>query len=146
MSTTATPLSQLPQQPQSPPQSQLLHQPQPQTPSQLNESLMQCDEPLIEFQWGPEEEEEEILSILWAEEEALLRQEAETQEALADLEEEHQPCSPHLKPQSNLPPMYELWGPLPESSAETAQRPRIFSMNFSDMFESTTEYQDSSPL
>ena len=107
---------------------------------------MQCDEPLIEFQWGPEEEEAEILSILWAKEEALQRQEEETQEALADLEEEPQPCSLHLRPQSNLPPMYELWKPLPESSAETAQRPRTFSTNFNDTFESTTEYQDSNPL
>ena len=106
---------------------------------------MQCDEPLIEFQWGPEEEEE-ILSILWAEEEALLCQEAETQEALADLEEEPQPRSPHLRSQSSLPPMYELWEPLPESSAETTRRLRTFSTNFSNMFESTTEYQDSSPL
>ena len=107
---------------------------------------MQCNEPLIEFQWGPEEEEEEIVSILWVEEEALLCQEAETQEALADLEEEPQPCSPHLRPQSNLPPMYELWEPLPESSAETARRPRIFSTSFNDTFKSTMEYQDSNPL
>ena len=63
---------------------------------------MRCDEPLIEFQWGPEEEEEEILSILWAEEEALLRQETETQEALEDLKEEHRLCSPCLRPQSSL--------------------------------------------
>ena len=107
---------------------------------------MQCGEPLIEFQWGPEDEEEEILSILWAEEEALLRQEAETQEALVDLEAEHQPRSLHLRPQSNLPPMYKLWEPLPESSAETVWRLRTFLTNFSDTFESTTEYQDSSPL
>ena len=122
------------------------YQSQPQTLLQPNKLLMQCNEPLIEFQWGPEEEEEEILSILWAEEEALLRQEAETQEALADLEEEHWPRSLHLRPQSNLPPMYELWEPLPESSAETAWRPRTFSTNFSDTFKSTTEYQDSNPL
>ena len=88
----------------------------------------------------------EILSILWAEEKALLRQEAETQEALADLEEEPQPRSPHLKPQSNLPPMYELWEPLPESSVGTARRPRTFSTSFNNTFESTTEYQDSNPL
>ena len=107
---------------------------------------MRCDEPLIEFQWGPEEEEVEILSIVWVEEEALLCQEAETQEALADLEEEPQPRSPHLRPQSNLPPMYELWEPLPKSLAETARRLRTFLTNFHDTFESTTEYQDSNPL
>ena len=100
---------------------------------------MRCDEPLIEFQWGLEEEEAEILSILWVEEE-------ETQEALADLEEEPQPRSLHLRPQSNLPPMYELWEPLPKSLAETARRLRTFLTNFHDTFESTTEYQDSNPL
>ena len=49
------------------------------------------------YQWGPEEEEE-ILSILWAEEEALLCQEEELQAALEDLEEKHLPHSPHLRP------------------------------------------------
>ena len=62
-------LQQLLQQPQ------LLHQPQ--TPILHSELLMQCNKPSIVYQWGPEEKEEEILSILWVEE-ALLHQEEET--------------------------------------------------------------------
>ena len=98
------------------------------------------------YQWGPEEEEEEeILSILWVEEEALLRQEEELQEALEDLEKEHLPHSPHLRPQSNLLPMYKLCEHPYEFLATIEQRPRSFLMNSNNMFESTTEYQDSNP-
>ena len=103
---------------------------------------MQCDEPSIKFQWGPEKEEQEILSILWAEEKALVCQE---EEDLEDLEEEYLPHSPHLKPQSNLPPIFDSWEHPYKSLMGTEWKLMSSLMNSNTMFGSTVEYQDSSP-
>ena len=106
---------------------------------------MQCGEPSIAHQWGPEEEEEEILSILWAEEEALACQEEEVQEALEDLEEQYLPRSSSLKPLFDLPLMSDLWE-CPLKFLQAIERKLTSSStNSNDMFESTMTYQDSNP-
>ena len=97
------------------------------------------------YQWGLKEEEEEILSILWAEEEALLCQEKKLQVALEDLKEEHLSHSPCLKPLSSLPLTLELWEHPHEFLVTIEQRLRSSSMNFNNTFESTMEYQDLNP-
>ena len=97
------------------------------------------------YQWGLEEEELKILSILWAEEEALGCQEDELQEALEDLEADHLPCSPHLKLLSDLLPMSELWEHPHKFLAAIKWKPKTSSISFNDMFESTMMYQDLNP-